>query len=138
MPGMSPSGMHWRCNITPVTNILQTHGAMARDFFDQSANYSSSMGAEYFGWADAKKATARDLAAMFSARFPDLLAAGHGRDWAYAGWYVEMLGHAERGDLPVAYADWYEEPDARWLPTTRGFESGLPMPPPGEAEREIV
>lgn len=109
MPGMSPSGMHWRCNITPVTNILRAHGAMARDFFDQSANYSSSDGADYFGWEDARKATARDLATMFGERFPDLLGAGHGRDWTYAGWYVEMLGHAERGDLPVAYADWVRE-----------------------------
>ena len=138
MPGMSASGMHWRCNITPVSNILRAHGAMARDFDCQSANYSSSMGADYFGWKDSRKATARDLAERFSERFPDIVSAGQGRDWAYAGWFVEMLGHAERGHLPVSYADWYEEPDPRWLPTTKGFDSGLPMPPPGEAESETA
>jgi hypothetical protein len=28
-PGMSPSGAYWRCLITPVTNILTSHGAQA-------------------------------------------------------------------------------------------------------------
>jgi len=41
-----------------------------------------------------------------------------GADWASAGWYLGMLAKAERGELPVAYADWYDEPDPRWLPTT--------------------
>jgi hypothetical protein len=40
-----------------------------------------------------------------------------------------MLGLAERRALPVAYADWYGEPDPGCLPTTAGFNSGLPMPP---------
>jgi hypothetical protein len=74
---------------------------------------------------------ARELADKFEVRFREITEAGRGRDWAYAGWYVEMLGVAERGDLPVSYADWYDTPDSRWLPTTAGCGSGLPMPPPG-------
>jgi hypothetical protein len=134
MPGMSPSGANWRCNVTPVTNILRTHGAMARSFDHFSANYTSGVENAYFGWKDATQDTARTLADKFLSRFGEIAEAGRGRDWVYAGWYAEMLGLAERGMLPVSYADWYETPNPRWLPTTAGFDSGLPMPPPGEAE----
>ncbi len=68
---------------------------------------------------------------------------GLGRDWAYAGWYVEMLGLAERGCLPIAYADWYPgEQDERWLTMTCSQhapaelrDARLPLPP-GEAPPE--
>ena len=86
------------------------------------------------GWKDAKEFNTRRLAEEFIRRFQTIAEAGRGRDWEYVGWYTEMLGLAERGELPVAYDDWFEEPDPRWLPTTKGFQSGLPMPPPGEAE----
>jgi hypothetical protein len=88
----------------------------------------------YFQWEDARHDNARMLARKFLERFPLIAQAGRGRDWEYAGWYVEMLGFADRGELPVSYADWYEAPDPRWLPTTVGFASGLSMPPGGEAE----
>ena len=94
-------------------------------------SYSMGQDNEYFGWSDAKSDTARGLAAKFIARFPRIARLGLGEDWAYAGWYVQMLGFAERGELPVAYDDWSygKQPDPRWLPTTARIESGLPMPP---------
>ena len=39
-PGMSPSGMHWRCSVTHVGNIKRTHGAMMCDF-DDAAHYAT-------------------------------------------------------------------------------------------------
>jgi hypothetical protein len=54
-------------------------------------------------------------------------------DWPYAGWYVQMLGLAERGAFPIAYADWFGKPAAGCLPTTDRTDSGLPLPPGGEA-----
>lgn len=134
MPGMSASGVYWRCTITPKQNILRTHGAMARDFDADAVHYSSGQENQYFGWSDAMQDTARQLATRFLARFPAIADKGKGRDWEYAGWYVEMLGLAEQGSLPVAYADWSGKPDPRWLPTMQGFDSGLPMPPGGDAE----
>jgi hypothetical protein len=59
-----------------------------------------------------------------------------GRDWQYVGWYSEMLGLAERGYFPIAYADWSLGAD-RGLPllavadATPAPPSYLPMPPPG-------
>jgi hypothetical protein len=134
VPGMSPSGCHWRCSVTHIGNILKAHGAMYQHFDRDMAHYSSGQMNEYFGWLDAHQATVRQLAARFLERFPEIARQGHGLDWSYAGWYVQMLGFAERGAFPVAYADWYHDPDPRWLPTTARTDSGLPMPPGGEAD----
>ena len=128
VPGISPSGMHWRCSVTHVGNIQRMHGAMMCDF-DDAAHYTTGQDNTYFGWEDAQKDAARKLASKFLDRFLTIAQLGQGADWPYAGWYVQMLGLAERGVLPVAYADWYGEPDPGWLPTTAGLNGGLPMPP---------
>ncbi len=133
MPGMSPSGMHWRVCITPVSNIRRSHGAMAADLHRLTANYTTGMDNAYFGWEDAREDTARGLAEKFVARFPEIAAAGVGQDWVYAGWYVEMLGVAEAGALPIAFADWYEPQVPGRLRTTDAARD-LPLPPPGEAD----
>jgi hypothetical protein len=72
-----------------------------------TAHYTSGDKNEYFGWKDSKTDTARELAAKFIKQFPGIAQKGLGEDWAYVGWYVQMLGLAERGEFPVAYADWY-------------------------------
>lgn len=131
-PGMFASGCHWRCAITPRSNILSSHGALLSDRDGSVAHYSSGQEDEYSGWADAKADEAPELAAKFLRRFPEIVERAHGDDWNYAGWYARMLGYAERAVFPVAYADWWEPPDPRFLPLW-GHESDLPMPPPGDA-----
>ena len=97
--------------------------------------YTTGQGRSYFGWEDAHGDSASDLARKFVDRFPEISEAARGSDCVYAGWYLEMLAKARDGEFPIAYADWYDEsPDPRWLPTTGGIESGLAMPPPGDAE----
>jgi hypothetical protein len=134
VPGMSPSGCHWRCAVTHAGNTLKVHGAMFRDHERDCAHYTTGQDNEYFGWADARDDTVQQLAARFRERFPEIARLGHGRDWPYAGWYVEMLGFAERGAFPIAYADWLGAPDAGRLPTTGPESDRMPMPPGGEAE----
>jgi hypothetical protein len=135
-PGMGGSGLHWRCSITHVGNILETHGAMWKQYSRESAHYSTGQSNNYLDWSDAQNDTARQLAAKFIERFPVIVEKDQGIDWEYAGWYVQMLGFADRGVFPIACGDWYEAPDPRWLPTTENVLSGLPMPPGGEAEPE--
>jgi hypothetical protein len=102
-PGMSNVGS-WRCAITSADNIRPLNGAMVtRDDDDLVARYLAPTGSQYFGWSDASGATARDLARLFLERFPDICSRGLGRDWSYAGWFVEVLGVAEGGRFPVAY-----------------------------------
>lgn len=128
MPGLSPSGMYWRCTVTHRGNIKADHGAMAKDFNSETAHYSSGSDEQYFDWDDASGNTAEQLAGKFLERFEKIAALGYGEDEDYTLWYRNMLDGASRGELPVAYADWYEEPDPRWLPTNRS-DSRLPMPP---------
>jgi len=97
------------------------------------ARYTSGQENEYFGWVDAIHDNVRQLATKFTERFSAIVDASRGDDWEYAGWYVRMLGYAERELFPVSYADWYEEPDHCFLPLWGG-ESDLPMPPPGDAK----
>lgn len=134
-PGMAPSGCYWRCAVAPRSNILRSHGAKLADWDHLAAHYSSGQENEYFGWTDSTQDDVKQLATKFTQRFGEIIDASKGDDWNYAGWYVRMLGYAEREMFPVAYADWHEDPDPRFLPFW-DHESDLPMPPPGEAEDE--
>lgn len=131
-PGMSPSGCSWRCAITPRSNILRTHGAKLSSWDRLVAHYSSGQGNEYFGWTDAQHDDVKTLAAKFHERMPEIVQASRGVDWEYAGWYVSMLGHVERGLFPIAYSDWPTSDDSPYLPMVGG-KSELLLPPPGEA-----
>jgi hypothetical protein len=102
--GMSPSGIHWRCHITPAVNV-QTNGWEPIDWNSGVANYSSSDGSSYFGWTDAPSKNARELAQLFLERFSDIARLGVGSDYEYAGWFVRVLGCAENGDLPIFFSD---------------------------------
>ena len=141
VPAMSGSGMHWRCHITPVSNVLRTHGAhLAKWDYEGGliATYTTGAVNEFFEWPDRKTATARELADTFLERFPLLCEAGRGSDWDYAGWFVEMLGLAERGWFPIVYQDG-DVDESHGLELTNPDEvpetkPTLPPPPPGEVE----
>ena len=128
--------MFWRCNVTPFSNTLASNGALLADWEGPVAFYSSADETRYFGWEDATTASARELADLFIERFPEICGQGHGRDWEYAGWFVEMVGLAEVGYFPIAYADW--ELPTRYLGLIEVGEVPptslqLPLPPPGMA-----
>ena len=125
---------HWRCAITPAANTLRSHGArMARWTEEGAAHYTSASGDQYFGWPDGPGQGPKQLATMFLDRFPRLASEGYGADWAYAGWLVWMLAHTDADDLPYAFSDW-DSPDDRLLTTGSAV---VPLPPPGEADKEI-
>ncbi|MBI5306956.1 MAG: hypothetical protein HZB37_01110 [Planctomycetes bacterium] len=129
-PGMSPSGCHWRCTITPVNNISRNHGARIASWGILSADYTSGQGQNYFGWKDASHANPNQLADLFIKRFPRIAEAGYGSDWIYAGWYIEMLHLTYPDSFPIAYADW-DLPDDYLLSTGKDNKVRIPLPPPG-------
>jgi hypothetical protein len=138
-PGMSPSGAYWRCSVVPVANILQTNGAMLKDWNGLAAHYSMGQEQEYFGWADAADANAVRLADLFIERFPDIAAAGFGADWTYGGWYQDMMRLTAPDVLPVAYADHFDD-DIDGLSCIGGERAKglvIPRPPPGLAAADI-
>jgi len=133
-PGMSPSGCYWRCSIAPKSNISAENGAMLADFDGIAAH--GSIGGDgkggYDGIEISQYSTPSELADALVERFPDVMKSSRGSDPEYVEWYKKLLTYADRGMMPVAYADWYHEPDPRYLPFWNG-ESDLPMPPPGAA-----
>jgi hypothetical protein len=135
-PGMSASGMHWRCSITPVTNISSDNGAMLLDWNTLSAHYTTGQGLKFFGWEDAERLTPEQLAELFIERFPDVSTAGFGTDWTYAGWYLEMLRLTDPDLFPIAYSDYFDD-ELDGLPCTGGARAQdllVPFPPPGLAQ----
>jgi hypothetical protein len=141
-PGMSASGCYWRCSIAPATNISKVHGALLASDEGPAIHYSSGDGGEYFGWHDASHFTPSRLAARFIKRFPAIASAGRGRDWAYIGWFQEMLHLTYPDRLPLAYADWdWSHPSGCIGTTSPAGAAGdvfIPMPPPGESDKVIV
>ncbi|MCR9177432.1 MAG: hypothetical protein NXI19_15680 [Alphaproteobacteria bacterium] len=111
-PGRHPLGTHWRCHITPASNVSWPSSEPI-DWGELVADYSTSDGDRYFGWTDGPGKNARQLAQLFVERFPRIVSSGSGQDREYAGWFVDMLGAAENGRLPIFFADysveWNEE-----------------------------
>jgi len=106
--GMAPSGVHWRCQLTHADNI-GPDGYTLIDWETETAHYTTGSADRYFGWEDAPGRSARELATLFVARFPAIIARADGLDWGYAGWLTAILGTAERGGaqaLPVFHADY--------------------------------
>ena len=136
---MSPSGTSWRCSIAPVSLVAIENGALLSQAGWESnlaAHYTSAAGDEYFGWHDAGHDTPSELARKFIERFPEIVDAGRGSDWLYAGWFVEMLHLTYPYDVPYAMADW-DTPDD-YLETVSPVEDKdvrVPLPPPGLAPR---
>jgi hypothetical protein len=73
------------------------------------------------------------MADLFIQRFPEIVNAGKGSDWEYAGWYLEMLHLTYPDSFPIAYADWEISDD--YLPTTgQRSDIKIPLPPNGHGE----
>ena len=134
-PGMSPSGIYWRCSITYAGLFSSRHGALISGGDPLVARYTSGQEASYFGWEDAAGDTVPQLADKFLERFPEICSKGKGKDEAYASWYVDMLRLTMPNGLPVAYDDYdlhedclplifYEHPDAKVNTPTC-----IPLPP---------
>jgi hypothetical protein len=130
-PGMSPSGMPWRCAVAPAAAFQTADTALLRTDVDvsQLALYTSADEDVSFGWGDAVTATPGELATLFVERFPRLAEASAGRDSAYSVWYRAMLDLTAPDGLPYAYADW--PTDAASLAVVGlGQEVTVPLPPP--------
>ncbi len=92
-----PNEMQW-----PKQSELERELAMCDGFFP---TYSSASENRYFDWKNTKSDNVRALAKRFIQRFPRVAERSAGRDWIYAGWLAELVGHLESGDLlPIVTA----------------------------------
>jgi DNA-binding transcriptional ArsR family regulator len=132
-PGISPSGLHWRCSIVPVDWVRRDHGALAVGGGVLAACYGSGQGARFFDWPDAEHDAPVALAGKFLDRFPDIASRGRGSDPEYARWYAGMLRATAPDGLIYAYADW-DLPEDHIPVLGCTSEVKIPLPPPGGAE----
>lgn len=135
VPGMSGSGMSYRCSVTPAANVPIDHGAMGVDH-ELVAAHTSANGDRLFEWDDAPDCSIGELARMFIRRFPTIAKLGRALDLDYVAWFDTALTFAERGEFPIAYdGGYFSEPNPNpkqtRMPTTAGYESALLLPPAG-------
>jgi len=126
-PNMSPSGMHYRCNITYADNIKPENGAVAIDF-DDAALHTSANGPNLFNWPDAADASIPELARMFIRRYPAIAKKGRQPDPAYVRWFQTAITFARKGAFPLNHVDAHRGKH-KWMPTTGSEEVHLPLPP---------
>lgn len=130
LPGMSPSGMHWRVSVTTADNMSAEGGHL--HVLDRSATISyTSAGLTDFAGGEVTIATAPETVAdLIVAALPR--AAPTADDPEYVAWFDDLMQLVDRdGTVPVAYADYFDA-TAGW---EVGWCSGLrqphpPAPPP--------
>ncbi|MDD5580204.1 MAG: hypothetical protein PHY16_13100 [Methylobacter sp.] len=124
--GMSLDGKKWRCRVLPASQVKADGWSPAGD----GHQYSSNQGKQFFGWTDTESDDARTLARKFIERFHAMVKNAAGADWAYAGWFTDLLGRVENGELPVFYQGFDLAPGTR--------EAPLPPPPIYPSRRETT
>lgn len=99
LPGMSPSGAHWRIAIGVGEIISDGEG---------SIGYSSANGSAFYGSAHVTATTpAGDVADIILSALPTAIPTGD--DPGYVGWYAGLMRAVrETGGLPVAYAEYFD------------------------------
>lgn len=122
LPGMSPSGMHWRISIAAAADFE------AGPDRDRAVSYSTGAGREFAGGRVDVSTSPDAVADLILAALPHLPAAEDDRP--YADWYAGLLRLVDEHDsLPVAYADYFDD-DPGW---EIGWGSAIRYPPPPPA-----
>ena len=125
LPGMSPSGMHWRVSVTASDNLHDTDGYADVRERDLAINYTTGAGTEFAG-SQVTVTTSPDMVAdvvLFA--LPTL--STDSRDPGYVRWYEELMQLVERdGALPIAYADYFDDTEGWEI----GWGSGVRHPHP--------
>jgi len=129
----------WQCMIVPRHWTLQRNGALLSSEalrFPQRPEhvwtYSSASMQQPFGWTDMAFATPRELAYRFLYAFPEITAAGWGKDAEYVVWFSRMLEDLAPFGIPYIYAEFKPERD-RYYVQFHHSVTDYPLPPPGDA-----
>jgi hypothetical protein len=152
VPGVSGSGMDWRCVLVPAGKLTGRAGfTIAGELMELVAWQQDPALADrhpqppivlwgppdrrtILGVPDADHLTPREVAERLIVLFPGLIAESRGTDWAYAGWFLERLWDAQNGLFPIAYDNWdyyADHSDELWMCPTAddGQLVTRPLPP---------
>lgn len=78
-------GGAWRCAVSHIGNVRRDHGARFVDDARDVARHTTGQDNAYFGWKDAARDSAKQLAQRFLERFPEICEKARLRDWECAG-----------------------------------------------------
>lgn len=125
LPGVSPSGMYWRVNVTSVDNINHVGYPTLIDW-EASFGWSTADELRIAGMRVHSTTHPEQVAELILDQLVDI---GVGYDPAYTSWYLRMLERVlQHQALPIAYAE-YLDPRKGW---EIGPSTGIRMsPPPG-------
>ena len=125
LPGMNPSGMHWRVSMTASDNLHDTDGYTGVRERDLAINYTTGEGSEFAGCKVTVRTSPDMVADVVLSALPTLSA--DSRDPGYVQWYEELMQLVERrGALPIAYADYFDDAEGWEI----GWGSGVRHPHP--------
>lgn len=126
----------WRLCIGSRRHFSPHNGAYCEHTADQFPIYSSSQGKDFFGWTGCNAMSARSLSDLFIQAFPEVCAEGMGRDWAYAGWLLELSGRMfSTGERPFVMSEYFDTAprDLTYLPLREASNGtvvrNFPLPP---------
>lgn len=122
MPGLSPSGMHWRVEIVNADNPSKDSPVVDPD---SVLRYTTGQFTEFAGGEVTVTSTPESVAELILNALPKSLPSND--DPAYVFWFAELVGICERSmSVPVAYADYFD--------SSEGWEigSGVRYPQPPE------
>lgn len=140
VPGMSGSGIHWRCSFASDSNIKPAPDMQNIDQVDDPdglvATWSNA-NPRVFADPNASAMTSEQLADSFVVRFPALASASRGTDPDYADWYVDLLSVVNRGFFPIFYGDYLSIADGQIPLVGQGHAAApsLALPPPPSRSR---
>ena len=110
LPGMSPSGMHWRVSVTASDNLHDTDGYAHLRERALAINYTTGAGTEFAGGQITVTTSPDMVADIVQSALPALCA--DTQDPEYVRWYEELMQLVERHNaLPIAYADSFDDAD---------------------------
>ncbi|MDE5555805.1 MAG: endonuclease/exonuclease/phosphatase family protein [Muribaculaceae bacterium] len=117
MSYVAPNGLSLRCHITTQDHIC----ANQEIIFDERCNdiWSASVGVMTTG------IDIQPFVKKFIQENPDLLKIGKGEDPEYVEWFSKLLSHADKGDSPIFYQEFWTLP-AGYI---RVGNNTMPTPP---------
>lgn len=99
--GDSDDGFTWHCHLVIGRYMDPSHGAHWTGVeMGNNLPYSITADGKANGWTEATGATARGLADSVEQGLGGWLSEARRDDFAYAGWFVKLLGVAEHGYFP--------------------------------------
>jgi O-acetyl-ADP-ribose deacetylase (regulator of RNase III) len=125
LPGISPSGAHWRVAVTAADNVTDEGGGVRVRDLGAAVTYTTAGLTEFVGAEVTVTTGPEAVADLILNSLPDV--APTADDPGYAAWFADLMRLVESaGKLPVAHADHFDDADGWEV----GWGSGIRHPHP--------